>query len=49
MIIQGIAVLLHMHMLAHTRMGRPIRVWDIVLSHMRMGVRYEYTWLNDWV
>ena len=36
-------VLPHMRMLAHTRMGH------IVMSHTRMGVRYEYTWLNDCV
>ena len=34
---------------SHTRMGRPIRVWDIIrvwaniMSHTRMGVPYEYT------
>ena len=45
-----LAVLPHMRMLAHTRIGRPmhtrmgypIRVWDIALPHTRMGVRYEY-------
>ena len=39
----GVAVLPHMRILAHTRMGRPIcvysygtpiRVWDNILSHM---------------
>ena len=37
-----------MDVLPHMRMGyHPIRVWDIVLSHTRMGVRYEYTQLYD--
>ena len=39
-----VIVLPHMRILAHTRMGRPIRVWDnIMSSHTRMGVPYEYT------
>ena len=32
----------------YTHMEHPIRVC-IILSHTRMGVQYEYTWLNDWV
>ena len=39
-----ITVLPHMRILAHTRMGRPMRVWDIpyaymgdIMSHARMG------------
>ena len=35
-------VLPHMRILAHTRMGRPIRVWANIMSHTRMGVPYEY-------
>ena len=38
-------VLADMHMLAHTSMGCPIRIWDIILSHTGMGVRYEYTYM----
>ena len=44
-----ITVLPHMRISAHTHMRRPIHVWDIVLSYTRMGVQYEYTWLNDCV
>ena len=29
----GLAVLPHMRILAHTRMGRPIRVWDIPYAY----------------
>ena len=38
------AVLPHMRiiLLAHTRMGYPVRVWDNIMSHTRMGVPYEY-------
>ena len=36
-------VLPHMRILSHTRMGRPIRVWDNIMSHTRMGVPYEYS------
>ena len=40
----NLAVLPHMRILAHTRMGRPLRVWDNIMSHIytRMGVPYEY-------
>ena len=38
----GVDVLPHMRILAHTRMGRPIRVWANIMSHTRMGVPYEY-------
>ena len=39
----GGTVLPRMRITAHTRMGRPIRVWDNAVSHTRMGVPYEYT------
>ena len=39
-------ILSHMRISTHTRMGYPIHVQDIVLSHTCMGVRYEYTWLH---
>ena len=43
-------ILAHMCILAHTRMGRPIRtrmgypvrVWAYIMSHTRMGVPYDY-------
>ena len=35
-------VLPHMRILAHTRMGYPVRVWANIMSHTRMGVPYEY-------
>ena len=35
-------VLPHMRILAHTRMGYPVSVWDKIMSHTRMGVPYEY-------
>ena len=38
----GSYVLPHMRILAHMRMGCPIRVWDNIMSHTRMGVPYEY-------
>ena len=35
-------ILPHMRILAHTRMGCPIRVWANIISHTRMGVPYKY-------
>ena len=35
-------VLPHMRILAHTRMGYPVRVWANIMSHTRMGVPYEH-------
>ena len=32
-----------MRILAHMRMGYPVRVWANIMSHTRMGVPYEYT------
>ena len=52
--ISNVIVLPHMRIPAHTRMGRPIRVysygtpirvWDTALSHTRMG-RYTHTGQN---
>ena len=53
-----IAVLPHMRILAHTRMGRPIcvysygtpiRVWDNILSHMSIFICMFYFFIGLWI
>jgi len=40
--VSSLAVLPDMRILAHTRTGYPIHVWDNIMSHTHMGVPHEY-------